>query len=225
MGGRMDILTGGTRLLARSARKPLLVAARAAAAAILAMVAVSAVVPSAAQENDGEEPATRFAPSLVQVWIDEPISPNPCGARVKGGSTGIQASTGRLYMAVKADLPGVVAKWFIQEPAFVKLPAGSWDSPITFMPCELLFFDNFTVCPVLAEGPPILAEEFDARPGTRVGDCAEAPKLDWSLQTTSDRGRAGTIFHWLVQQLDRVIAASIVLAVAVAANRLFGWGR
>ena len=137
----------------------------------------------------------------------------------------MDASTGLLYLAAKSNLPGRVTKWFVQEPAFVNLPAGNWDSPIAFMPCELLFFDSFTVCPVLAVGPPIFAEEFDVSPGTRVGACAEAPKLDWSLPRPSERGPVDAFLHWLVQQLDRAIAALIVLAVAVAFNRLFGWGR
>lgn len=229
MRGRSDISDAPDKSLTRAVRIRAFVTALAAAAIVIAAVAGNPVLTVSGQENDGEDPSPEFNPSGVRVWIEEPIDSSPCGLRLTGGSSGLDASAGQLYLAVKSNLPARVTKWFVQEPAFVNLPDGSWDSPISFTPCELLFFDTFTVCPVLAEGPPISAQAFDARPGTRVGNCAEAPELDWSLPTTSDRGPVGAIVHYMLQQLGKVITAIIVavvtIVVGVVANRVFNVGR
>ncbi len=183
----------------------------------LMVIATNIALIGSSLANDDGESTPIPTPSLLNVWIEEPVASRPCSALVRGGSTGISSGTGKLHTVVKSDLPEgniYVVKWVVQEPAFVN-PDGTWQTQITLKPCEHLFFTTFRICPILYDGPP--GKEYDDLPGTQAGACVQAPQLEWALLTDPDERWWDTVIDVLRYPLFVAIASAIVGALVAGA--------
>ncbi len=180
-----------------------------------ATVATEVVLAAPVGGNDKDGAARADAPSAVRAWIEKPVKPRPCSALVRGGSTGAPPGTGDLRTAVVSNLLGSEmydVKWVAQEPVFVN-PDGSWDTQITFRPCEHIFFTTFRVCPTLYDGES--GSEHGSLPGKQVGECVEVPSLDWNIRPTPADGWWEDVRGWVWSKLDIAVTAAITAAITL----------